>query len=169
MTFPQTPPADLVSTYRDAIKNVGDPTCSQCNLLSHRLGNTDHAMDALKTENETLRADRAALEAKLGIMTRTTETVSHTILVDRLQTIDVEQRRTLHHIYRDVAGLIAERDALRALCERHGIGIMQIPQHVVGKRLCCTHGPHTGICGAILTPMSSTSAAGSCQCEGAAA
>lgn len=168
MTFPQTPPGDLVAAYRDAVKNSGEPNCPGCKLLSHKLGGTEHDIATLKSENETLRDKVSALEATLGTVTGATTTVNQQAFIKKLSDIDATQRRSAHFLQKDLAALVEERDGLRAACERAGVSTLHIKQHMVGKRLCCTHGDHVGVCNALLPAESSWAAPGNCQCEGGA-
>ncbi len=168
MTFPSTPPADIVAAYREAVKNSGEPSCPSCKLLSHKLSGTQHELLTVKAENETLRDKISEIESKLAIVTGATATVNQQAFIRKITDQEAAARRSMALQGKDLAAVIDERDDLRKACERAGISTAHVRQHFVGKPLCCTHGEHEGICGAIMTPMSSYAAPGNCQCEGIA-
>lgn len=166
MTFPQTPPGDLVAAFRDAVKNAGEPNCAGCKLAYHKIGGLEHDVDRLKSENETLRDAVQALESKLAVCTGATATVNQQSFIRKVTDMEAAARRSMHFMQKDLAGVVEERDDLRTVCERAGVSILHVRQHFVGKPLCCTHGEHVGICNALMAPMSSYAAPDNCKCEG---
>ena len=166
MTFPQTPPGDLVAAYREVLKNAGEPNCSGCKIAYHKISGLHHDVQTLKSENETLRETVQALEARTAVVTGATATVNQQAFIRKITDQEAAARRSMHFMGKDLGALVDERDDLRKACERAGVSTLHVRQHFVGKPLCCTHGEHQGVCGAILTPMSSYAAPGECLCEG---
>jgi hypothetical protein len=166
MTFPQTPPGDLVAAYRDAVKNAGDPSCPSCKLISHKLGGAEHDVTSLKTEVEMLRDTVQALEARIAVVTGATATVNQQAFIRKITDQEAAARRSMHFQQKDIGALVDERDDLRKACERAGVSTLHVRQHFVGARLCCSHGAHDGICNALLPAESAWAAPGNCLCNG---
>ncbi len=120
---------DVISMWQNLAKNEGNENCSACKSLSYKLNGMRVENQRLENDNEVLKDHVAQLEAQLSTITGATVDIRQQQFIKRLQEIDRTQRTSIAWQARDISALATERDALRALCEKHSIDTRTAPSH----------------------------------------
>lgn len=120
---------DVISMWQSLAKNEGDENCSSCKTLSYKMNGMRVENQRLENDNEVLKDRVAELEAQISTVTGATVDVRQQQFIKRLQEIDRTQRTSIAWQARDISSLTTERDALRALCEKHGVDTKSAPSH----------------------------------------